>query len=399
VKIRILQIVAGLSIGNPSGGAEYFALRLARLLDRAQFETAIYALWAYGTHEEKQWRETLEADAIRVLGLNQPTGSIPSDLWAVFKDLWQTVTRVKPHILHSHSERGDLLNALIHSLHPLHPKSVRTVHLETAWVTQPFAGILLEKLVFPLVFDRETAVSQSIQSALQARRLSRWQQHSVALTYNGIDAGIFTRTQNPALPGQLPAGLESSRPRLGIIGRLTAQKGHIHLLEAIHSIVPRCPVDLFIIGTGDLDGLLREKCCQLALDDHVHFLGSRSDVLSILPFLDILISSSIWEGFPTVILEAMALRVPVIATDVSGSRELVRPGESGLLVPPADAASLAQAILYMLEHPQESRRMAQNSFEKASQYTMQRTAEQLMELYRNIVPPAGFWAANKKPPE
>lgn len=92
---------------------------------------------------------------------------------------------------------------------------------------------------------------------------------------------------------------------------------------------------------------------QLGLDQRVYFLGSRSDVMQIMPHLDMVVSSSLWEGLPTVLLEAMALRVPVVATDVSGSREIVISDETGLPVPPRSPAHLAEAILKVLDHPLE----------------------------------------------
>ncbi len=123
----------------------------------------------------------------------------------------------------------------------------------------------------------------------------------------------------------------------------------------------------------------------LNLQDKVYFLGSRSDVLDILPHLDILVSSSLWEGFPTVILEAMASGVPVIATDVSGSRELVVDGKTGLLVPPHDPDALAQAILNMLADGEKARRMAEHARTVARPYTIQNTVETYCQIYQQLV--------------
>lgn len=123
---------------------------------------------------------------------------------------------------------------------------------------------------------------------------------------------------------------------------------------------------------------------QLGLDQRVYFLGSRSDVMQIMPHLDMVVSSSLWEGLPTVLLEAMALRVPVVATDVSGSREIVISDETGLLVPPRSPAHLAEAILKVLDHPLEARQMADRAHRVAAQYTIQNAVISYAEIYRQL---------------
>jgi glycosyltransferase involved in cell wall biosynthesis len=101
--------------------------------------------------------------------------------------------------------------------------------------------------------------------------------------------------------------------------------------------------------------------------------------------VDLFVSASLWEGFPTVILEAMAAGVPVVATDVSGSHELVRNGETGLLVPAGDPPALAQALEWMLTHAAEARRMALQARQQVQRYTIEQSAASYDTLYRAIV--------------
>ena len=120
------------------------------------------------------------------------------------------------------------------------------------------------------------------------------------------------------------------------------------------------------------------------LTARVHFLGSRDDVLQILPHLDLFVLPSLWEGFPTVILEAMSQEIPVVATDISGSRELVEHQHTGLLVPPKDVNALAEAINFQLDHPAHARKMAQPARVQAAQFTIQNTALCFEKIYRQI---------------
>jgi glycosyltransferase involved in cell wall biosynthesis len=140
-----------------------------------------------------------------------------------------------------------------------------------------------------------------------------------------------------------------------------------------------------VIGSGELEHHLQEQARLLGIQDCVHFLGSRDDVLSLLPHLDLFVSSSLWEGFPTVLLEAMAVGVPVVATDVSGSRELVQDGVTGRLVPPRNPVRLAEAILAMLEDPEHAQAMAQSAHRYAAQFTIERAAACYAQIYEQCL--------------
>lgn len=386
-RIRVLHIIPGIAIGEQSGGAEYFCVRLARLLDKAVFDSRIYAMWRYGSPAESEWQERLEGEGIPVCGLNSPGVSLGSDLMAAFTGLWSVTSAFKPHVTNSHSERGDLFNMLLRLFHPAHPRAVRTVHLDQQWMTRPWLGVLLNQAVFPWAFQREIAVAGTIRQVLEARLLTRLSKKKPILCYNGIDQALFQRGQieSPAGPA---SELPGTPPRLGIIGRLAEQKGHADLLQALGRVRLSHPVHLLVIGSGPSEEALREQAVRVGLAEYVHFLGSRQDVLAILPRLDLLVSASLWEGFPTVILEAMALGVPVVATDVSGSRELVRTGVTGVLTAAGQPAQLAEAIVQVLDDPAWATQMAIKARQAASPFTIQNAAATYAALYRQLVGPS-----------
>lgn len=384
-RIRVLQLVSGIALGDQSGGAEAFAIRLARLLDRDLFEPSVFALWHYDSPAEQASLVALQKDGIPVFGLLNPSGHLRADLTSVLRLLWQTVNEFQPAIVNSHSERGDLLNTLLHLAHPLHPRAVRTIHIDELWKTHPLFGSLLENCIFPWSISADMAISTRVQQLLDTRPLYRLLKHKAILCYNGIDEKIFTLPGRTNPPASLPPGIPNLHPCLGIIGRLTDQKNHADLLKALESVNRVRPAYLLVIGAGPLQENLIQMTRLLNLQDNVFFLGSRSDVLDILPHLDLLISSSLWEGFPTVILEAMALGVPVVATDVSGSRELVMDGKTGLLVPPHDPDALAEAILNMLADGERARRMAEHARTVAMPYTIQNTVRTYCQVYQQLV--------------
>lgn len=128
---------------------------------------------------------------------------------------------------------------------------------------------------------------------------------------------------------------------IGTVASLTQQKGHRHLIEAVRLAAPLLPdASWLIIGDGPLHGELEAAAAGLP----VRFLGPRGDVPRLLQAMDLFVLPSLWEGMPNAALEAMASGLPLIATDVAGSRELALPGRTGWLVPPGDPPALAAAM-------------------------------------------------------
>src|SRR5690606_21723785 len=188
--------------------------------------------------------------------------------------LFRTVDTFRPHILHSHSERGDLWNVYVHRFHPTRPKAIRTVHIDQRWSTRPYLRPLMEGFLFPRLFAQQAAVSQMIYEQLQAQGGQR------ALCYNGIDEAAFQ--EGFAAGHVLEQALPGGTPCIGIAGRLTRQKGHDVLLQALAEVVQERPVHLLIIGEGTEEAALRRQTRELGLQQWVHFLGMRTDIWAIL---------------------------------------------------------------------------------------------------------------------
>jgi glycosyltransferase involved in cell wall biosynthesis len=137
---------------------------------------------------------------------------------------------------------------------------------------------------------------------------------------------------------------------IGSVGRLDEQKGYDHLIRAQRIIKNRYPnVHLAIAGEGPMRATLEQLVRELDLSDIVHLCGFRTDISDFVSALDLFVSSSRWEGLPIAVVEAMLLRKPVVATDVGGVSEVVKPGETGYLVPANDVDALATNVMRALE--------------------------------------------------
>lgn len=383
-KIKVLHVIAGLDIGNHSGGAEAFALRLLQNLDPALFELGVFAMQGYASATEQRWVAQLQDQGITILGRAQLSGSTSQKIKTIYSAFWASLTQFMPQLVNSHSERADLLSVAAKRFHPAHPKIVQTVHLEAQWQTRPWVGALFTQVVAPLQFDAHMVVAEAIRQRLDQRPLARLLHKKAVVGYNGIDASWFD-TETHHLRRTVPPNFPQARPLIGAIGRLTEQKGFADLLQALALVAPLLPVNLVIVGAGPLEATLKQQAQALGLAGHVDFLGQRTDAQAILRQLDLFVSSSLWEGFPTVIIEAMSQAIPVIATDIAGSRELVINTQTGILVPARAPQQLANAMLELLRDRPKAQALALRAQALATQFTIQTTATRYAEIYKKLI--------------
>lgn len=195
-------------------------------------------------------------------------------------------------------------------------------------------------------FDMVVTVSDSIRKFVVEKRHQN--PRTVTTIHYGVDLSHYVpRPRTGSLDRDLGV---SGATIFGTVAHFRKQKGHLYLVEAIPRVIATHPQAHFVlVGVGPEQERVKERVAQLGVESHVHFLGLREDVHQLLNEFDVFVLPSLWEGFPNVVLEAMACQKPVIATAVEGTVELVVHGETGLLVQPADADRLAEALLTMLQ--------------------------------------------------
>jgi hypothetical protein len=147
-------------------------------------------------------------------------------------------------------------------------------------------------------------------------------------------------------------GVPADVPLAGIIARLTEQKAHRDLFEAMAFTPGLAGLHLIVVGDGNLRYELRVKVESLGLSPRVRFLGARRDMGDLLNAIDIFVMPSLWEGLPLSMVLAMGARLPVVATRVAGIPEVVEHDVTGLLVPPADPAALGAALARLVSDPE-----------------------------------------------
>lgn len=207
----------------------------------------------------------------------------------------------------------------------------------------------------------------------------------IKVVRNGIDLEAFDRAaeREPTPPlVAVPQG-----PLIGTVGRLSRQKGIPDLLAAFREVSARVPdCRLWIIGDGEDRAKLETLAGALGLRSKVVFLGHRKDVPALLRRLGVFVLSSLWEGLPNVIIEAMAAARPVVATAVDGSVELVEDGVTGRLTPPRDPEALAQEITMLLDDPEMRERMGREGRRRIERdFGLERMVDETAALYRRLL--------------
>jgi glycosyltransferase involved in cell wall biosynthesis len=186
-------------------------------------------------------------------------------------------------------------------------------------------------------------------------------------------------------------GLDADQPVVMTIGRLAPMKGHRHLLDSTPDLLARFPgLAVLIVGEGHLHGQLAEQAAALGVGGCVRLVGHRPDARLLLDAADVFVLPSLHEGMPLVALEAMEAGLPVVATRVIGSAEVVVHGETGLLTPAGDAPALGRALAELLADAALRARLGRAGRRRyLDHFTRRRMAEQTRAVYATVLESVG----------
>jgi glycosyltransferase involved in cell wall biosynthesis len=231
-------------------------------------------------------------------------------------------------------------------------------------------NIMLFRFFATFFAAKVLAVSEAVRSALAARGVSG---DKIAVVYNGIDIKALARTAQRK-EARAEWGLEEDAPVAGMVGRLVDWKGPDRFLEAAARVAGEIPQARFmlvgdaIFGEAGYVDELKAMADRLGLGKRAVFTGFRDDALRIMSGLDVLVHASLLpDPLPTVLIEAMALGLPVVAADAGGVREIVDEGSTGLVVPPGDVRAMSEAMVELLSDPEVAARMGEAGRELAAE--------------------------------
>ncbi len=175
-------------------------------------------------------------------------------------------------------------------------------------------------------------------------------------------------------------------PVIGTIAYLTDHKGHIYLLRAIPAILKEFPqATFFVVGKGELGNHLKKEAKKLGITEQVIFTGFREDIPEILSILDVFVLPSHMEGLGSILLEAQYMGIPVVSTLAGGIPEVVRDGETGILVPPRDPEALSGAVIKLLKDKTKMAGFSLAGKKWVQNFLPERMVEGTLAVYRELV--------------
>lgn len=295
--------------------------------------------------------------------------------------LMRLIRRHRPDVVHTHLRKSDLAGQLGAVLMRI-PVRVSTAHNVDPWRRNKVLSLVAD--VCMTGCQKIIAVSSEVRDYMI--EVAGTPADDVITIANGIDLERFDPASVAPLDKRDRWGFAPQDPVVGIVGRLEAQKDHETFLSAAKLVSERRPHTRFlIIGEGERRDSLEKRATKLGLAQHVVFAGLERDMPAMLATLDIVVFSSRWEGLPVALLEAMAMSRPVVATAVGGMPGLIEDGETGILVPPGDAQSLANGIMRLLKDTTLAGRLARRCRPLISQrYGVRRMHDQILELYETL---------------
>lgn len=298
----------------------------------------------------------VRADGFRIETIPLARSANPARNWHAGRALRDLFRREKFDIVHVHTPVAAFVGRLaaaragvpriVYTAHGFYfhenmPLVRRQAHIAAEW----FAGRFTH-----------TLMTQSEEDAQTARRLGLCRTGDILAIGNGSDPDVYKPANDPAARSATRAAIGTADDRQVILmaGRLVAEKGYGELITAMRDV----DAELWAVGArlssdhaAGIEDSIREVEADPALRDRIRFLGYRDDMAELMRAADIFTLPSHREGMPRSIIEAMLTGLPVIATDVRGSREEVVDGETGLLVPVRDAAALARALQSLVQDP------------------------------------------------
>lgn len=366
---RVLRVITRLNIGGPARQALLLSKELG-----PEWDTTLVA----GTppkHEGELTDPDVFVQRVPLQRELRPVGDIRA-----FRALRSLARELRPRIVHTHMAKAGTLGRLAA------PKTARTVHTYHGHVLAGYfsrtSARFFAEIERRLAHRTDVLVAISPEVRDELLELGIGEPDRYRLIPLGFDLARHLRVSGPS--GELRARLKiaSDAPLIGAVGRLTAIKDIPTLVRAVQRVDG---AHLALLGDGDQRGSLDHLVRTLSMGHRVHFVGWWTDVASALADLDVVALSSVNEGTPVALIEALAAARPVVATDVGGVRFVVEDEVTGLLAPPGDPAALAAQLERVLGDRELAIRMgAAGRADVGRRFGKERLLRDIRKLYQEL---------------
>jgi glycosyltransferase involved in cell wall biosynthesis len=359
-------------VTGTGGGPDKTILNQPRFLEPAGYRNVCAYLHPPGDAGFEQLRRKAETWAALLQAVPDRG---PLD-WRVVPALLRLCRREQVSIWHGHDYKSNVLGLLLRRFWPM--RLVTTVH---GWVKHTARTPLyyrIDRFCLPR-YEKVICVSPDLERESLAVGVPA---ERCVLIENAIDLEEFSRTTS-VVQAKQRLGFPTDRFLVGAVGRLSAEKGFDLLLTAADRLVAEgLDLGLVIVGEGDEQPRLQALIDRMGRGERFRLLGYRSDLRGLYEAMDVFALSSLREGLPNVLLEALALEVPVVATRIAGVPRLISDGVNGLLVQPGSIEDMTEALRRLLTSPSLRERLKQAGRQTiANRYNFARRMERIRGIY------------------
>ncbi len=382
--VRILHIVKGIDIGGNSGGAENFGVHLVQALKKRNVNVELCAFLQYGTSAEQSVITQLRNEGIDVFFACL---SKRNNILVARKNINKWINDHNIQIVHSHYQVGTITCLSLKYI--TNGKIIlRTAHANLEFgksINGMISRIVFRNFLYPLLLDYEIGVSRTITESLNRQIIRRIIHKPAFWIPNAIPDKIEIGEDDDPLSEYLGDGIEPQW-LITTIGILLPGKKLDILIKSMSEVIKTISeAKLVIVGYGSEYDYLVNLSKTLGVYDSCWFLGQQRNIHSILQKTNVFVLPSSSEGLSTVLLEAIQCKVPIIASDIMGNRELIQDGISGWLVPVSNAQALSRAIIRAYQQPEKIRNMAEAAFAQISTYSISSVCDKYINAYIKLL--------------
>lgn len=313
--------------------------------------------------------------------------------WRLLLVLKDVIQKRQVDLVHSHDDKTLLYSVILKYLLLPGLKIVHTCHSHSDYKRSTFCSIssyykyILRKKFLVWLMGRHKLPVMTVSENTRHRLISGGlTSTSVEVLHNGIDTDYWDRSRGQSILREELKVADNCKI-VGMVARITHDKDLPTFYEVARKVVAfNASVIFVIVGDGDGSELADARRCVAieGLDKVIKFTGHREDLIDVYSSLDVFLMTSLTEGMPNTVLEAMALKVPVVSTSVGGVPELVVDGVTGYLLPKGDSDGLAKSVLQLLENDDERKRLGIASRERIeNKFSFSKRVRKLEKYYVN----------------
>lgn len=379
-KIRVLHVITRLIIG----GAQENTMLTAALLDKQRFQVEVISGPQTGL-------EGSLIDEVRRRGI--PLTILPDlvrqispihDLKALFR-LTRLARQGCYDIVHTHSSKAGILGRwagwmagipiIVHTVHGWgHHDRQHPLMRHFLVLLERATQRITDKLIVVSPLNTEKGLADGIATP-----------DKYVTIRSGIELDRFLQPSRSRAEMRAGLGIPLDVPVVGTVARLSPQKAPLDFVAAAAVVAAAVPEAHFVyVGDGPLRPQTEAAIAQAGLATRFHLIGLRRDVPELLTAFDVFALSSLWEGLPRVLPQAMAAGLPVVATAIDGNAEAITDGINGRLVPPADPSALAEAVIALLRDPGTAHRTGQAGLARVHEFSAAKMVDDIACLYEAL---------------